>query len=90
MYGTLEGSKKSLRYLQRTTNFMVTYKKLEELEIIGYSDSDFFGCIDSKKSTAGYSYLLAGRVVSWKSAKQALIASLTISHDMKHQIMTIG
>ena len=54
---------------------MRTYKKLELLEIIGYSD--FSGWIDSRKSTSGYIYLLARRAISWKSARQALIASST-------------
>ena len=30
-----------MRYLQRTKDYMLTYRKLDKLEIIGYSDSDF-------------------------------------------------
>ena len=37
----------------------------------------FPGCIDGRKSTSGYIYLLARRAISWKSARQALIASST-------------
>ena len=48
--------KRVLRYLQRTKNYVLTYRKSEKLEIIGYSDFDFAGCIDSKKSTSGYIY----------------------------------
>jgi len=44
----------------------------------GYSNSDFVGCIDSRKSTSGYIFMLAGGAVSWKSAKQTLIASSTM------------
>ena len=65
-----------LRYLQRTKNNILTYRKSKRLEIIGYSD--FSGCIDSKKSTSSYIYLLVRRAISWKSAKQALIASSTM------------
>ena len=57
---------------------MLMYIKSEELEIIGYSDSDFIRCIDSKKSTSCHIYLLAGGAISWKSAKQVLIASYTM------------
>ena len=60
---------------------MLTYRKSEKLEIIGYSDSDFVGCIDSRKSTSGYIYLLAGGAISWNSAKQALIASSTMAAE---------
>ena len=54
---------------------MLTYKKSEQLEIIMYSN--FSRCIDSRKSTSGYIYLLARRASSWKSAIQALITSST-------------
>ena len=60
---------------------MITYKKSEKLEIIGYSYSDFVGCIDSRKSTSSYIYLLAGGSISWKSAKQALITSSTMAAE---------
>ena len=62
-------AKRVLRYLQKTKDFMLTYKKSDQLEIIGYSDSDFAGCQDTRKSTSGYIYLLGRGAVSWKSAK---------------------
>jgi hypothetical protein len=41
--------KRVLRYVKRTRNFMLTYRNLEKLELIGYTDSDFGGCRDSMK-----------------------------------------
>ena len=38
-----KAAKRVLRYLQRTKNCMLTYRKSESLEIIGYSDSYFVG-----------------------------------------------
>ena len=62
-----------MRYLQRIKDYMLTYRKSDQLEIIGYTNSDFTGCQDSMKSTSGYIYLLAGGAISWKNAKQSLI-----------------
>ena len=56
-------AKRVMRYLQRTKDYMLTYQKSDQLEIIGYSDSDFAGCRDSMKSTSGYIYLLAGGAI---------------------------
>ncbi|RDY04239.1 Copia protein, partial [Mucuna pruriens] len=42
---------------------MLTYRMFEGLEIIGYSDSDFAGYQDSKRSTSGYIYRLARNFV---------------------------
>ena len=72
-------AKRVMRYLQRTKDYMITYRKLDQLEIIGYSDSDFTGCRDSMKSALGYIYLLAGGVISWKSFKQSIVSSSTMT-----------
>ena len=51
--------KKALRYVRGTTGLMLTYRKSEYLEIEGYSDSDFAGDVDDRKSTSGYIFTLA-------------------------------
>ena len=38
---------------------MLTYKRSNHLEVIGYSDSNYAGCADSKRSTFDYMFLLA-------------------------------
>ena len=43
-----QATKRVLIYLQRIKNYMLTYKKIKELEIIGYSDYDLARCIDRK------------------------------------------
>ncbi|XP_040955973.1 secreted RxLR effector protein 161-like [Gossypium hirsutum] len=73
--------KKVMRYLQRTKDYMLTYKISDLLEVVGYSASDFAGCQDSRKSTSSYIYLLAGGAISWKSVKQTLIASSTMAAE---------
>lgn len=76
-----KAAKRVLRYLQRTKDYMLTYRKLDVSEIIGYSDSDFAGCQDSYRSTSGYIYLLAGGAISWKIAKQTLVTSSTMAAE---------
>ncbi|XP_062100595.1 secreted RxLR effector protein 161-like [Humulus lupulus] len=72
-------AKRVIRYLQRTKDYMLTYKKSDPLEVVGYSNSDFAGCQESRKSALGYIYMLAGGAISWKSAKQTLVASSTMA-----------
>nr|KYP60321.1 Retrovirus-related Pol polyprotein from transposon TNT 1-94 [Cajanus cajan]KYP60342.1 Retrovirus-related Pol polyprotein from transposon TNT 1-94 [Cajanus cajan] len=73
--------KRVMRYLKRTKDYMLIYRRLDQLEIIGYTDSNFPGCQDSMKSTSGYIYMLAGGAISWKSDKQSLIASSTMAAE---------
>lgn len=74
-------AKRVMRYLKRTKDYMLTYRRSDRLEIIGYSDSDFAGCQDTKRSTSGYVFKLAEGVISWKSVKQTLIASSTMAAE---------
>ena len=70
-----------MRYLQGIKKHMLTYKHVDNLEVIGYSDVDFAGCSDTKKSTLEYIFLLAGGAISWKSIKQSIIASSTMEAE---------
>lgn len=38
-------------YLQGTKDYKLTYRHSDNLEVIGYSNSYFIGCVDTKKST---------------------------------------
>jgi hypothetical protein len=57
---------------------MLTYERSDSVEIIGYSDSDFAGCLDTKRSTSGYVFKLAGGAISWSSSKQNVMTSSTM------------
>ena len=74
-------AKKVLRYLQGTKDNMLTYRRTSNLEIVGYSDSNYAGCKDTRKSTFGYLFLLADVAISWKSGKQSVIATSTMEAE---------
>ncbi|XP_041011264.1 secreted RxLR effector protein 161-like [Juglans microcarpa x Juglans regia] len=74
-------TKKIMRYFQGTKEYMLMYRRTDNLEVIGYLDSDFAGCIDSRKSTLGYIFFMAAGVVSWRSAKQTLTTTSTMEAE---------
>ncbi|KAL6346564.1 hypothetical protein AAG906_000182 [Vitis piasezkii] len=76
-----KAAKKVMRYLRGTKDYMLTFKRSDNLEVIGYTDSNFAGCVDSRKSTFSYVYLLVGAAISWKSAKQTIIAASTMEAE---------
>ena len=65
-------------YLQGTKGYMLTYRRSDDLEVVGYSDSDYVVCLDSQRSTSGFIFMLAGGATSWRSAKQTLVATSTM------------
>jgi hypothetical protein len=72
------GIKKALRYIQDTKGLMLTYERSDSLEIVGYSDLDFAGCLDTDRSTSGYVFKLAGGAISWSSLNQTVMTSSTM------------
>ncbi|XP_051117855.1 secreted RxLR effector protein 161-like [Andrographis paniculata] len=66
-----------MRYLQGMKDFMLMYRQTDVLKVIGYSDSDYVGCTDNRKSRSGYMFMLAGGAISWRSAKQSITATST-------------
>ena len=67
--------KKVLQYLQRTKDHSSLIERSDHFGVIGYSDSDYAGCVDTQKSTFGYLFLLVGGTISRKSEKQFVIAA---------------
>lgn len=61
---------------------MLTYRRSDNLEVVGYSDADFGGCQDSRKSTTGYVFLLACGAISWRSIKQTTTAAHTMEAEL--------
>ncbi|XP_072089459.1 secreted RxLR effector protein 161-like [Arachis hypogaea] len=56
-------AKKVLRYLKDIKDFMLTYRRIDNLKIVGYSDSDLARCVDSRKSASGYIFMIADGAV---------------------------
>jgi len=48
---------------------MLTYRRFDILDVVGYSDANFAGCSDDRRSTSGYTFMMAGGAVLWKSVK---------------------
>jgi hypothetical protein len=54
---------------------------LDELEIKGFTDVDFAGDTDDRKSTNEYVFLFGGIAVSWLSKKQSCVAKYTMEAE---------
>ena len=52
-----------------------------DLNLLGYTDSDFQGDKDSRKSTSGSVFTLGGGSVVWRSIKQSSIADSTMEAE---------
>ena len=69
--------KRVLRYLSGTINQGIIFRRSESASIVGYSDADWAGDRQDRKSTSGYLFQIAGGPISWRSKKQDTVALST-------------
>ncbi|BAT89814.1 hypothetical protein VIGAN_06088500, partial [Vigna angularis var. angularis] len=55
----------------------IFYKKGGSTNVVAYSDSDFAGDLDDRRSTSGSVFLLGFGAVSWSSKKQPIVTLST-------------
>ncbi|KAM6555743.1 hypothetical protein CsatB_002762 [Cannabis sativa] len=65
-----------MRYIKGTLDLGLTYSKSynPEIQVSGYVDSDYAGCIDTRRSITGYVFTMQGGCVSWKANLQKVVA----------------
>ena len=69
--------KRIMRYLKGTMNYGLCYDKGKPGDCVGFSDSDWAGDINDRRSTSGYVFQICGTAVSWRSKKQSCVALST-------------
>jgi hypothetical protein len=65
--------KRVFKYLKGTKEFGLWYPKGKYLSLTAYTDADWAGCIDDRRSTSGVAFYLGECLVSWISKKQSSI-----------------
>lgn len=69
--------KRILRYLRGTPDYGLAFSLDSCGKCVGYSDADWGGDLDDRKSTSGYIFFISGGPVSWRSKKQSCVALST-------------
>jgi hypothetical protein len=65
------------RYLKGTINLGLWYPRKKSFSLRAYSDVDWVGCVDDRKSRSGGAFFLGESLVSWISKKQTSISLST-------------
>ncbi|KAH0847628.1 hypothetical protein FOPE_00796 [Fonsecaea pedrosoi] len=70
-------------YLAGTKKKGLRFRKgeIDQLGVCGYVDSDFANCEDSRKSTTGFMFTMAGAPISWSSKRQTTVAQSTMDAE---------
>ena len=60
-------AKRIFHYLKGTVDFGIFYKRGEKSSLIGFSDSNYAGDHDDRKSTSGTVFMLNFGAITWSS-----------------------
>jgi transposase InsO family protein len=70
-----------MRYLRGTSKLCLSFGSGKPM-LVGYTDSDMAGDVDTRKSTSGYLITFSGGAVSWQSRLQKCIALSTTEAEL--------
>eukprot|EP00253_Pinus_taeda_P010149 PITA_10149 len=77
----LEAVKKIFKYLQGTQNYGLWYPRDTDLTLHAYTDADWAGSMDDRKSKSGGAFFMGSILVSWFSKKHCPVALSTAEEE---------
>jgi Reverse transcriptase (RNA-dependent DNA polymerase) len=69
--------KRILRYVKGTLSHSLFYSHTNQFDLVGYSDSDWSGDLDDRKSTSGFVFFIGSTAFTWLSKKQPIVTLST-------------
>ncbi|XP_024024071.1 uncharacterized protein LOC112092343 [Morus notabilis] len=63
-----------LRYLKMTPGKGLFFGKTNQRQIEAFTDADWAGSVEDRRSTSGYCTMAWGNLVTWRSKKQSVVA----------------
>ena len=68
-------------YIKNTLDYGLTYSRDSDLSPSAFVDADYGGCRDTRRSTSGYVFTMAGGAVTWSSKRQTTVALSTVEAE---------
>ncbi|WJZ97935.1 hypothetical protein VitviT2T_016503 [Vitis vinifera] len=73
-----------LRYLKNAPGKGILFaKNVDHQSIKVYTDADWAGAVDDRRSTSGYFIFVGGNLVTWKSKKQNVVARSSVEAEFR-------
>jgi hypothetical protein len=70
----LTALKRILRYLRGSLDYGLLLRPSPTSELVVYTDADWAGCPDTRRSTSGYAVFLGANLISWAAKWQPVVS----------------
>ena len=79
----LTAVKRILRYVKDTISLGITFQQSPSTLLSAFSDVDWAGCLDDRRSTGGFAVFLGPNLISWSARKQATVSCSSTEAEYK-------
>lgn len=74
-------AKRILKYLAQSIEYGILYRTDGDGQLNGFSDADYAGDVDSRKSTSGFIFTYNNNIISWCSERQKAVSLSTMESE---------
>ncbi|XP_071680467.1 uncharacterized protein [Lolium perenne] len=75
--------KRILRYVSGTMSLGLTFRRSSSTLVSAFSDADWAGCVDDRRSTGGFAVYFGPNLISWSARKQATVSRSSTEAEYK-------
>ncbi|XP_071698965.1 uncharacterized mitochondrial protein AtMg00810-like [Rutidosis leptorrhynchoides] len=70
----MQALRRIIRYIKGTISYGLQINKTAAHSLVSYTDADWAGCPDTRRSTSGYCVFLGTNLISWSAKRQPTIS----------------
>lgn len=86
----LTALKRIIRYVQGTKDHGLQMYKSPSSSLVAYSDADWAGCPDTRRSTSGYCVYRGNNLISWSSKRQDTVSRSSAEAEYRGVANTVA
>jgi histone deacetylase 1/2 len=75
--------KRLLRYVRGSLTMGLTIRKSSSMIVSAFSDADWAGCVDDRRSTGGFAVFFGTNLISWSARKQPTVSRSSTEAEYK-------
>ena len=64
-------------------DWYIESRSIEDIKFIGYTNLYLVGCMDDRKSTSRYTFVMGSTIVAWSTEKKPVVSLSTIEVEYK-------